>query len=787
MLKKICLVCIMLMYAGGAGAQYVFQDGYLPEELSILDKSEIADAGYKVYSALEIKNNQTELQFKKLSGEFGNLGFTDHNYWVRFQLVNKSAESVLYYLESSEPVTDYVNLYEFNTDGKSAVQRSGDHTNFSSKALPFRNTIFKIHLKAGEKKAYLMEVRNDGEKNTLPLSLISQEKLLKVTYESQFILGIFYGILLIIAITYAFFYFATRETSLLYYSLYVISLMVCHAALDGFFHQYVLRSDSWLNLHAVILSAICGAYFFGKYSELILNIKRDLRAIYHCLQFMYIMLAMIFLAVVIFPPALRYSYPVVNVMTLSGMILIAIGITLKSFRSQPIDRFFAAGVTVLFVCFLLVILRNFGLMLPAFFMDNISKIGIGLQIMALSLSMASRISLMKEKEKELSAIALQRSEEMNDVKSFFLSNMSHELRTPLNAILGLTDIISNENSDVKTRANLQLIKNASDTLISSLDDIFDFVKIEKGELRLDVVAFSLPEVLTKINQRFNSHSTQKGLLFISKIDVDKEVLLMGDQARMEQILNNLLGNAIKFTQHGYISFEVTSKQVGNQRIQISIGITDTGIGIADSKLDTIFEIFSQVEASNTRRFGGFGIGLSIVKTLVDLHKGAINIRSEIGVGTTCTVDLFYDAVINVPAEDNIFPTDRYDLLGKNVLVVEDNKMNQMVMKMMFNKWENTRCFFADHGEEALAVLQNESIDVVLMDLQMPVMDGYEAISCIRAGKAGIQNTSVPIIVLTADLVDSTRHGVFELGVDDFMTKPVDQQLLYTKITSLLSA
>ncbi|EDM38314.1 Signal transduction histidine kinase-like protein [Pedobacter sp. BAL39] len=785
MLKKICLVCIFLMYAGGAGAQYIFQDGHLPEEVSILDKSEIADAGYKLYSALEIKNNQTQLKFKRLSGDFGNLGFTDHNYWVRFHIINKSAESVLYYLESSEPVTDYVNLYEFRTNGQSAVQRSGDHNNFSAKALPFRNTIFKIHLKAGEEKAYLMEVRNDGEKNTLPLSLISQEKLLKATYESQFILGIFYGILLIIAITYAFFYFATREASLLYYSLYVISLMVCHAALDGFFHQYILRSDSWLNLHAVILSAICGAYFFGKYSELILSIKRDLRSIYRCLQVMYIILALIFLAVVVFPHALRYSYPLVNVMTLSGMILIAVGIIVKSVRRQPIDRFFAGGVTVLFVCFLLVILRNFGLMLPAFFMDNISKIGIGLQIMALSLSMASRISLMKEKEKELSAIALQRSEEMNDVKSFFLSNMSHELRTPLNAILGLTDIISDENSDVKTRANLQLIKNASDTLISSLDDIFDFVKIEKGELTLDAVPFSLPEVLTKINQRFNSHSTQKGLLFISKIDIDKEVLLMGDQARMEQILNNLLGNAIKFTQHGYISFEVTSKQVGDQRMQISIGITDTGIGIAASKLDTIFEIFSQVEASNTRRFGGFGIGLSIVKTLVDLHKGAINIKSKIDVGTICTVDLFYDVVINVPVEDNVFPVDRYDLLGKNVLVVEDNKMNQMVLKMMFNKWENTRCFFADQGEEALTVLKNESIDVVLMDLQMPVMDGYEAISCIRAGKAGIQNVSVPIIVLTADLVDSTRQGVFELGVDDFMTKPVDQQLLYSKITSLL--
>ncbi|RZK70726.1 MAG: response regulator [Pedobacter sp.] len=398
--------------------------------------------------------------------------------------------------------------------------------------------------------------------------------------------------------------------------------------------------------------------------------------------------------------------------------------------------------------------------------------------------MANRIWIMKINEKQLHAIALQRAEEMNDVKSFFMSNMSHELRTPLNAIVGLTNIIDQETQEPGTSINLQLIRSASDSLISSLDDIFDFAKIEKGELQLDQLPFLLSPIMDKAVRRFTILALEKNLEFKTDFSFNTDLQVIGDPLRLEQILNNILSNAIKFTTAGGVLFSVSSTVDDKHILTMDIAVTDTGIGIAPEKLEAVFEAFSQVEASNKRRFGGFGIGLSIVKTLVDRKKGKINIESKLGIGTTCSILLKFPTTVYPSLRMNRFPQDKYDLLGAKILVVEDNKMNQMVLKMMFSKWTGATASFADDGALALEMLQLEKIDLVLMDLQMPVMDGYEATAAIRSGIAGSQNLSVPIIALTADLMDSTKNTVFGLGVNDFMTKPVDQQLLYDKVVGL---
>ncbi|TDO20177.1 hybrid sensor histidine kinase/response regulator [Pedobacter duraquae] len=766
--------------------QYVFKEGTLPAQVSLTPYAKIADIGLNPISFTEVQRKSAQINFMPIKDRVGNLGFTNHIYWVRFQIQNHTLDHISYYLETAEPVTDIVNLYGISNGGAVDLQRSGDKLDFSARALPFNATLFRIKLAPAESKTFFMEVRNDGEKNTLPIELMSPEMLLKKMYQEQLIMGLFYGVLLIIVVTYFFFYFALKEYSFLYYALYVFSLIICHAALDGFLHQYVTKDNSWLNLHAVILSAIAGSYFFGKYSELILNIKVDLPIVYRILQGMYLLLGTITVGVIFIPSFLSYTYPIVNIITLFGMVIIGLSVVVRIIKQQKTDLFFSGGLLILFVCFFLVILRNFGINFPTFLMDNISKIGIGLQIISLSLSMANRIWVMKVKEKELHAIALQRAEEMNDVKSFFMSNMSHELRTPLNAIVGLTNIIDQETKEPATSANLQLIRSASDSLISSLDDIFDFAKIEKGELQLDQLPFLLAPLMEKVSRRFTILALEKNLDFKTDFRFNTDIQVIGDPLRLEQILNNILSNAIKFTVHGGVLFSVSSKIDEQHKLTLDIVITDTGIGIVPEKLDAVFEAFSQVEATNTRRFGGFGIGLSIVKTLIDRKKGKITIQSKLGVGTTCSISLVFPVTAYPAAVQNRFPQNRYDLLGSKILVVEDNKMNQMVLKMMFSKWGGTTASFADHGADALEQLLLEEIDLVLMDLQMPVMDGYEATAAIRGGKAGDRNIMVPIIALTADLMDSTKNTVFELGVNDFMTKPVDQKTLYEKITSLLS-
>lgn len=768
----------------GVSAEYIFKPGSTPSQTSLIQYASIADAGGRELSIQEVRNKPNILQFSAFKGINGNLGFTNRTYWVKFELQNQSGRPLFYYLETAEPVTDNVNFYLFDESNSFTTQMSGDNLSFAERSVAFRKTIFKIQLEPGEKKQAFLEVKNDGEKNNLPLNLISPERFLEITYHDQLVMGIFYGILFIIAITYLFFYFALDERIFLYYSLYVACVGLCQFALDGFFHQYIDRSNSWINLHAVIIFAIAAAYLFGKYSELVLNIKQNSKSVYIGFKVLYILLGIVLSGIVLFPSFLKISYPAVNILTLVGMLLIVLSIIVLFVKKQPLDLFYTAGIAILFICFSLAILLNFGL-ITSFSIENITKPGIGLEIIALSLSMANRIRVLKSKKEELQTIALQKSQEMNDVKSFFLSNMSHELRTPLNAILGLTNSMESEIADEKIKATCDEIKDAAFSLISSVNDIMDFSKIEKGQIRLDRVIFSPFSILEKARLNYQKQATKKGLEFNYSTNLKQAIRVLGDPNRLEQMVNNVLSNALKFTSSGFISLDAKSVETEGH-LDLVLTIRDTGIGIAPEKLASVFEMFSQVDISDRRRYGGFGIGLCIVNSLVNLHGGAIKLTSIENRGTDCSISLKYF----MPAEEvkpvNKFPEESYDLLGTHVLVVEDNPMNQMVIKMMMKKWSNTTLTFSNNGAESLEALKNIDVDIILMDLQMPVMDGYQATAAIRNGDAGTVNNAIPIIVITADVMESTRDRILSMGANDWMTKPVDQKLLYQKITNLLS-
>ncbi|MBC7745456.1 MAG: response regulator [Flavobacterium sp.] len=783
-MKKLGFLIFLLFLIHDTNAQFVFKYNSLPEKISLIPFAYIADAGYQDLNIKQVKNNKTNLKFLAQKGLNANLGFTDHTYWLKFQLHNQTLLPVFYYLEAAEPITDNVNFYLFDENDSLETQQSGDKIPFNQKSVAFRKTTFIIQLQPGQRKEAFLEVKNDGEKNNLPLNLISQQSFLKTTYNDQLFMGVFYGILFIIAITYLFFYFALNERIFLYYTLYVTFVGLCQFALDGFFHQYVDQSTSWINQHAVIITAIAGSYFFGKYSELVLEVQEKLKNVSVAFKVIYVLLGLKLASIVLFPAYLAYAYPIVNVLTLVGMVLILIAVITLFVRRESVDLFYTFGIAILFICFTLAILLNFGL-ISGFSVENITKPGIGLEIIMLSLSMANRIRILKSRKEELQAIALQKSEEMNEVKSNFLSNMSHELRTPLNAILGLSNTMEGEATDPKSKANFEEIKTAAFSLISSVNDIMDFSKIEKGEIRLDSVPFSPSGILDKVHLYFDKKAQAKGLKFNFTSNISPLTIAIGDPGRLEQIVNNVLSNSVKFTASGFVNVNVTSAEAGN-KLNLLITISDSGIGISKAKLNSVFDMFSQVDISRKRKFGGFGIGLCVVKALVNLHGGTVKLTSKENEGTTCVISLDYLLAEKESKPTSLFPDDSYDLLGKHVLIVEDNPMNQMVLKMMMKKWQNTTLTFSNNGAESIEALKNNQIDVILMDLQMPVMDGYEATTAIRNGDAGESNNRVPIIVVTADVMETTRDLVFNLGADDYMNKPVDQKMLYEKIKALLS-
>ncbi|MFV8375431.1 7TM diverse intracellular signaling domain-containing protein [Flavobacterium sp. GSP11] len=767
-------------------SQYVFRSNAIPEEISLYNFTTIADVGQRNLDIQFVIANYNSLSPKKLKTESDDLGFTQNNFWAKTELENPTDLSLKYYLETARPITDLVELYIFDVASKKITKAvSGDNMQYSVRSFDNRKTIFKIEIAPKSSLILFLHLKSDGEVIKMPIKLYSSESFIKTVSEEQLFFGIFYGILTIVSIIYFFFYFALREKTFLYYSLYVIFIGLMQFSLDGYFYELVTPQGGWFSLHAVLFFAMVAGFLLGKYSEVFLNIKKYNKTIYILFNIVYFLAFVLIFCILFVPAALAISYPLANVLGLLILILIISSVIYLYYKNKYVDGFFTIGIFFLILGFGIFILNNFGQVPNSFLTQNSSKLGTGLEVIFLSLSMANLIRNLKNEKNELNRLALVRSEEMNDLKSYFLSNISHELRTPLNAIMNLIDSISVEVQDEKIRKNCQIIKYSSHSLLSSVNDILDFSKIEKGELKLENNQFDPAQVLEHLKNNAINIAKDKGLGFqFSKSDTIPDFLI-GDVTRLVQVVNNVLNNAIKFTATGFVKFTIDSELKNNNKASLILTISDSGIGISKDKMDRIFDSFSQNNIDNKRKFGGLGLGLYIVKTLVDMQNGTIVMDSKINGGTTCIITIDFDVSTEQKKVEAPVKIVIDDLEGKSILVVEDNPINQMVIKMITKKWLNTTVVYANNGQEALEAFKTNQFDIVLMDLQMPVMDGYEATIAIRNGEAGAHNSNIPIIAVTADVMETTKERVKEIGMNDYLSKPIKKETLYKAVKKLV--
>jgi len=395
-----------------------------------------------------------------------------------------------------------------------------------------------------------------------------------------------------------------------------------------------------------------------------------------------------------------------------------------------------------------------------------SNTGKPIEIIGTSFNITER----KKIEEELIK-AKKQAENAAKIKSDFLSNMSHEIRTPMNAIMGLTEILMDAGFQGQDLENLKTIKLSGDNLIVIINDILDYSKMDAGKVKVQSIPFLIEEQLSLVEKTIAKKVELSKVNFVIKTPKNIPKGLIGDPYRLNQILLNLISNAVKFTHKGKV--ELCISQVGetiNNNIKLCFKVIDTGIGIPSDKLDAIFESFTQANLFTTRNYGGTGLGLAITQKLVELMKGSIDVESIEGIGSTFTVCIPFSIASDIESKPKA-KTKKFNKSLKEikVLVVEDQRINQMVIRQIFNKWDNS------------PKIAQEDFDIVCMDLQMPVCDGFEATHIIRNKLEKVRNHNIPIIALSADALPETRKKVLDIGMNDYITKPPDLEELYKKI------
>jgi len=365
-------------------------------------------------------------------------------------------------------------------------------------------------------------------------------------------------------------------------------------------------------------------------------------------------------------------------------------------------------------------------------------------------------------------------------KQQFLSNMSHEIRTPMNAIIGFTKVVLKTELTTKQKEYLKAIKISGDALIVLINDILDLAKVDAGKMTFEQIPFKMSVSISAMIHLFETKIREKNLKLVKEYDPKIPGVLVGDPVRLHQIIMNLISNAVKFTTKGKITVSAKLLSEDDKKVTVEFSISDTGIGIPENKIGSIFENFQQASSNTSRLYGGTGLGLSIVKQLIEPQGGSIRVTSKINEGSTfCFTLSFLKTKVKVEIETPLMGLDT-DITNVKVLVVEDIPLNQLLMRTLLDDF-GFECDIAGNGKIAIEKMQTTAYDLILMDLQMPEMNGFEATQYIR----NELKSNIPIIALTADVTTVDLAKCKVVGMDDYIAKPVDDRLLYSKMVGFL--
>ncbi len=380
------------------------------------------------------------------------------------------------------------------------------------------------------------------------------------------------------------------------------------------------------------------------------------------------------------------------------------------------------------------------------------------------------------------ALEKERADNSAKIKEQFLANMSHEIRTPINAVVGFSNLLQKTPLQNEQKQFVDLIQTSGENLLAVVNDILDISKLEAGMMRISKNPFNIREKCMANEMMFYHKAREKSISFSSKIDQNIPDMLVGDAERLNQVMTNLINNAIKFTSEGEVNVEIKMKNKTSGKVDLLFSVKDSGIGIPANKISAIFERFEQADSETSRQYGGTGLGLSIVKKIINLQGGEISVQSEPGRGSDFMFTISYDYIdtsekpVDSAASQKLIKTEFNSI---KALVAEDNVMNQTLLKFILKQW-NFEYDLAENGQQAVQLIQKNKYDIVLMDIQMPVMDGYEAAQRIRK-----DFDKIPIIAMTAHVLPTEREKCINAGMNDYISKPLKEAEFLTLLKKYL--
>ncbi|TNC85503.1 MAG: hypothetical protein CSH49_17745 [Alcanivorax sp.] len=733
----------------------------------------------------DVRSTDFDRQFEPLFVETPYLGRTHSVFWFRFDLDFTEGNSDMI-LELGYPHLKHITLYRFAENTLLDQQMSGYGDPLTSK-LHCSRPCFLIPQSHDRQTLYLRV--NSDSPLFVPMHLRTPNSQLKSERVMMALSSLFYGAFLVMGLFNLFLYFSTRKSSYLYYVAYITSLGLWTLSHDGLLREMLFMGNEFLasyRIHFILtLFSVCmGAIFCQKF----LN-TRDNMPLHHKAFSFLILIGGIDILLILLTGKLMLP----NSANLLTIIFCFAGLsagTLGLMRGLKTARFFlTAWISVIIgsACWVLTISGVFPLNKITLFSVHMGAL---VETILLGLALGDRINVLQAERIQVEQEAKHRLEETNAklaasnrFKDEFLSTISHELRTPMNGIFGAYELLEHTDLNTEQVKYLSTISRSSRDMMGMVENILTYTQLESGIAKPNEYPFRIKECLQEIAMHYRGRASMQDLDFDFKLDNKIPMTLAGDEDKLRLLLDHLLDNAFKFTDQGFIRFEVTYLQSGDDELEkLQFVIRDSGCGVPESLQSDIFNSFKQADGSLTRRKGGLGIGLALCQKIVTLLQGKLEFRSVVNEGTQVVLTLAFK-----PAEDQYRQANQISDTIKpekiDILVVEDNYVNKLVMEGQLKKL-GFQVFAAGNGKEAVTMMEKREYDLVFMDCQMPIMDGFEAARQVR--QLNNRNASIPIIAVTANTNPGDRENCISAGMNDYIKKPFNQAILIAAINRWLS-